>query len=127
MLRRDDPDGSVRMAQTIQASEIGPDVIYYLGSNFKEAQLGMLRIGQPVTLTSDVYGRKVKFRGTVSGLGAGTGAAFALLPAQNASGNWIKVVQRLPVRIEFDKIPPGLAAGLSAKVKVDVRDRSAPR
>ena len=84
-----------------------------------------MRIGQPATLTADVYGRKVKFHGQVSGLGAGTGAAFALLPAQNATGNWIKIVQRVPVRITLD--PQELAAhplrvGLSMAADMDVAD-----
>ena len=97
----------------------------WVDANFKEAQLRQLRIGQPATLTADVYGRQVKFHGQVSGLGAGTGAAFALLPAQNATGNWIKIVQRVPVRITLD--PQELAAhplrvGLSMAVDVDVAD-----
>ena len=82
-----------------------------------------LRIGQPAVLVADVYGKKVEYHGRVEGLGAGTGAAFALLPAQNATGNWIKVVQRVPVRVVLD--PAELAAhplrvGLSMDVKVDV-------
>ena len=97
----------------------------WVDANFKEGQLKHLRLGQPATLTSDVYGQKVVFHGQVSGLGAGTGAAFALLPAQNATGNWIKVVQRVPVRITLD--PKELAAhplrvGLSMEVEVDVTD-----
>ena len=81
-----------------------------------------MRIGQPVTLTADVYGSKVEYHGTVAGFGAGTGAAFSLLPAQNATGNWIKVVQRVPVRIALD--PKELAEhplriGLSMQVDVD--------
>ncbi|MEO5697734.1 MAG: HlyD family secretion protein, partial [Burkholderiaceae bacterium] len=87
------------------------------------SQLNTLRIGQPVTLTADVYGSTVAFHGAIDGLGAGTGAAFALLPAQNATGNWIKVVQRIPVRIRLD--PKELAehplrVGLSMQVRVDV-------
>jgi membrane fusion protein (multidrug efflux system) len=97
----------------------------WVDANFKEGQLRKLRVGQPATLVADVYGEKVEFRGTVAGLGAGTGAAFALLPAQNATGNWIKVVQRVPVRIVLD--PKDLAAhplriGLSMAVTVDVHD-----
>ena len=97
----------------------------WVDANFKEGQLKHLRLGQPATLTSDVYGQKLVFHGQVSGLGAGTGAAFALLPAQNATGNWIKVVQRVPVRITLD--PKELAAhplrvGLSMEVEVDVTD-----
>ena len=99
----------------------------WVDANFKEAQLKNLRLGQPATLTADVYGKKVAFNGRISGLGAGTGAAFALLPAQNATGNWIKVVQRVPVRITLD--PKELAAhplrvGLSMEVEVDVGDTS---
>jgi membrane fusion protein (multidrug efflux system) len=97
----------------------------WVDANFKEAQLGNLRIGQPAVLSADVYGRKVEYRGAVAGLGAGTGAAFALLPAQNATGNWIKIVQRVPVRITLD--PKQLAdhplrVGLSMEVSVDVAD-----
>ena len=74
----------------------------WVDANFKEVQLRNIRIGQPVKLTADVYGSKVEYTGKVAGLGVGTGAAFALLPAQNATGNWIKVVQRVPVRIALD-------------------------
>jgi len=96
-------------------------------ANFREVQLRHMRIGQPVTVTADLYGGAVKYHGTVAGLGLGTGAAFALLPAQNATGNWIKVVQRVPVRIVFDakeieKNP--LRVGLSTEVNVDTHDRS---
>jgi membrane fusion protein (multidrug efflux system) len=99
----------------------------WVDANFKEVQLRNIRIGQPVHLTADLYGKKVEFKGTVAGLGAGTGAAFALLPAQNATGNWIKVVQRVPVRIALDaeelaKNP--LRVGLSMEVEVDTRDQS---
>ncbi len=75
----------------------------WVDANFKEVQLKHMRIGQPVTLTADVYGSSVKYHGQVVGFSAGTGAAFAVLPAQNATGNWIKVVQRLPVRIQLDQ------------------------
>ncbi len=86
-----------------------------------------MRIGQPVHVVADLYGSHVEYHGTVAGLGMGTGAAFALLPAQNATGNWIKVVQRVPVRIALD--PKELAAhplrvGLSTKVRVDIRNLS---
>jgi membrane fusion protein (multidrug efflux system) len=96
-------------------------------ANFKEVQLSQMRIGQPVRIVADLYGGHVEYHGTVAGLGLGTGAAFALLPAQNATGNWIKVVQRVPVRIALD--PKELAEhplriGLSTKVQVDVRDVS---
>ncbi|MBB3006398.1 HlyD family secretion protein [Cupriavidus alkaliphilus] len=96
----------------------------WVDANFKEVQITHMRIGQPVTLEADVYGSKVEYRGKVAGFSAGTGSAFSLLPAQNATGNWIKVVQRLPVRIALDpqqlKDHP-LRVGLSMTVKVDVR------
>ncbi len=96
----------------------------WVDANFKESQLDRIRPGQDVSLRSDVYGRRVTFHGKVAGVDAGTGSAFALLPAQNATGNWIKVVQRVPVRIEID--PAELAAhplriGLSMAVDVDTR------
>jgi len=99
----------------------------WVDANFKESQLRNLRIGQPVVLAADIYGRKVEYHGKIAGLGAGTGSAFSLLPAQNATGNWIKIVQRVPVRIEM--LPDELAAhplrvGLSMDVTVDVRDVS---
>ena len=95
----------------------------WVDANFKEVQLRQIRLGQPVKLTADLYGKKVEYDGTVAGLGAGTGAAFALLPAQNATGNWIKVVQRVPVRIELDMrqiAANPLRVGLSMDAKVDV-------
>ncbi|MBU3077791.1 efflux RND transporter periplasmic adaptor subunit [Sphingomonas quercus] len=99
----------------------------WVDANFRETQLADLRVGQPATIESDVYGGKVKFRGHVLGLGAGSGNAFALLPPQNASGNWIKIVQRLPVRIALDSgelRQNPLRVGLSVTVKVDTRDHS---
>jgi membrane fusion protein (multidrug efflux system) len=95
----------------------------YVDANFKEVQLEKVAIGQPVELTSDLYGDNVKFHGKVRGFSGGTGSAFSLIPAQNASGNWIKVVQRVPVRIELDpaelqKHP--LRIGLSMKATIDV-------
>jgi membrane fusion protein (multidrug efflux system) len=75
----------------------------WVDANFKEPQLQRMRVGQPVSVTADLYGTRVVFHGTVAGFGAGTGAAFALLPAQNATGNWIKIVQRVPVRIALDR------------------------
>ena len=96
----------------------------WVDANFKEVQITHMRIGQPVELEADVYGSKVKYTGHVAGFSAGTGSAFSLLPAQNATGNWIKVVQRLPVRIALDpqqlKDHP-LRVGLSMDVTVDVR------
>ena len=99
----------------------------WVDANFKENQLAGLRIGQSATVTADMYGSRVRYRGKVLGLTAGTGSALAVLPAQNASGNWIKIVQRLPVRIgldpqELEKHP--LFLGLSTNVRVDVRDQS---
>jgi membrane fusion protein (multidrug efflux system) len=96
----------------------------WVDANFKEVQLTHMRIGQPVELTADVYGSGVVFHGKVIGFSAGTGSAFSLLPAQNATGNWIKVVQRLPVRIgldpqELEKHP--LRIGLSMNVDVDIK------
>ena len=96
----------------------------WVDANFKEPQLARMRIGQPVILSADLYGRHVAYHGTVEGFGAGTGAAFSLLPAQNATGNWIKIVQRVPVRIALD--PREIAAhplqiGLSMKAEVDVK------
>jgi membrane fusion protein (multidrug efflux system) len=99
----------------------------WVEANFKEVQLRDMRIGQPVRLKADLYGSRVEYDGRVAGVGAGTGAAFALLPAQNATGNWIKVVQRVPVRIELD--PKQLAAhplrvGLSMEATVDLHQTS---
>jgi membrane fusion protein (multidrug efflux system) len=99
----------------------------WVDANFKESQLRKMRVGQSVKLTADLYGGKVEFDGKVVGLGAGTGSAFALLPAQNATGNWIKVVQRIPVRIALD--PKQLAehplrVGLSMHAEVDLHDQS---
>ncbi|HLI18333.1 MAG TPA: EmrA/EmrK family multidrug efflux transporter periplasmic adaptor subunit [Rhodanobacteraceae bacterium] len=101
----------------------------WVDANFKETQLTDMRIGQPVTLTSDVYGGSVTYHGHIAGLGIGTGSAFSLLPAQNASGNWIKIVQRLPVRIalepkELEKHP--LRIGMSMNVSVNLHNQSGP-
>jgi membrane fusion protein, multidrug efflux system len=98
----------------------------WVNANFKEPQLANIHIGQPVKLTSDVYGSKIEYDGKVVGLDAGTGSAFSLLPAQNATGNWIKVVQRVPVRVEIDpeqlKKHP-LRIGLSMEATVDIHDK----
>ncbi len=118
---------SVQLGQRVQAGANMLSIValsqVWVDANFKESQLRNLRIGQPVTLEADVYGKKVEYHGRVEGLGAGTGAAFALLPAQNATGNWIKVVQRVPVRIALDanevKEHP-LRVGLSMDARVDV-------
>jgi len=99
----------------------------WVEANFKEGQLRQMRIGQPVKLTADLYGGKVEYKGRIAGLGAGTGAAFALLPAQNATGNWIKVVQRVPVRVEIDAADLAahpLRVGLSMEATVDVAEQS---
>jgi membrane fusion protein (multidrug efflux system) len=99
----------------------------WVDANFKEVQLKDMRVGQPVEVRSDVYGRSVKYHGKLVGLSAGSGSAFALLPAQNASGNWIKIVQRVPVRVALDprelRSHP-LRVGLSTTVSVDIRDTS---
>jgi membrane fusion protein (multidrug efflux system) len=99
----------------------------WVDANFKEVQLRNIRIDQPVKLTADVYGKKVEYTGRVAGLGVGTGSAFALLPAQNATGNWIKVVQRVPVRIALDpeqlKANP-LRIGLSMDAEIDISSKS---
>jgi membrane fusion protein, multidrug efflux system len=99
----------------------------WVDANFKEVQLRDMRVGQPVTLRADIYGSRADYHGHLVGLAAGSGTAFALLPSQNASGNWIKIVQRLPVRVALD--PEELRAhplriGLSVSATVDVRDTS---
>jgi membrane fusion protein (multidrug efflux system) len=101
----------------------------WVDANFKEVQLRSMRVGQPVTLHADLYGNDVVFHGRLAGVSAGSGSAFALLPAQNASGNWIKIVQRIPVRITLEprelKAHP-LRVGLSMTAEVDVHDTSGP-
>ena len=121
---------TVQLGQRVAAGTPVMSVIalnqLWVDANFKEVQLRNIRIGQPVTLTADVYGKKVEYTGTVAGLGAGTGAAFALLPAQNATGNWIKVVQRVPVRVTIDATQLAqnpLRVGLSMDATVDVRNK----
>ena len=102
----------------------------WVDANFKEVQLRDMRIGQPVRLHADVYGDDFEYQGHVVGFGAGTGSAFALLPAQNATGNWIKIVQRVPVRIDLDKATLAehpLRVGLSMTAEVDMHDVSGPR
>ena len=124
---------TVQLGQRVQPGTALMAVIplnqLWIDANFKETQLRNMRIGQPVDIESDIYGSDVKFSGTVDSLGAGTGSAFALLPAQNATGNWIKIVQRVPVRIhvnadELAKHP--LRVGLSTVVNVDLHDQSGP-
>ncbi|MGV3652696.1 MAG: HlyD family efflux transporter periplasmic adaptor subunit [Noviherbaspirillum sp.] len=112
-----------RVAVGMPLMSIVPLDAVWVDANFKEVQISRMRVGQPVILHADLYGSDVAFHGKVAGLSAGTGAAFALLPPQNASGNWIKVVQRVPVRIALD--PEELAAhplrvGLSMHAQVDI-------
>ncbi len=98
----------------------------FVNANFKEVQLRKVKLGQRVTLTSDIYGRGVKFHGVVAGVSGGTGSAFSLIPAQNATGNWIKVVQRLPLRVTLDAADlrsHPLRVGLSMSVDIDVSSR----
>ncbi|MEI2267088.1 multidrug efflux MFS transporter periplasmic adaptor subunit EmrA [Erwinia sp. CGal63] len=115
-----------QIATTTPLLAIVPEKNLWVDANFKETQLADVRIGQPATVTSDIYGDEVVYHGKVVGLDMGTGSAFSLLPAQNATGNWIKVVQRLPVRIELnpDEIARHpLRIGLSTLVKVDTSNK----
>ncbi|MBI6952149.1 membrane fusion protein (multidrug efflux system) [Pseudomonas sp. TE6288] len=124
---------TVQLGQRLQPGTATMAVIpldeVWVDANFKETQLRDMRIGQPVEITADLYGSEVTYSGTVDSLGAGTGSAFALLPAQNATGNWIKIVQRVPVRIHLDpeqlKTHP-LRIGLSTVAEVDLHDQSGP-
>jgi len=120
---------SVQVGNSVQAGQQLMTVLplhnLWIDANFKESQLRHIRIGQPAKIEADVYAGSVEYHGKVIGLGAGTGSVFSLLPAQNATGNWIKVVQRVPVRIaldnnELDKHP--LRIGLSSDVTVDITD-----
>ena len=127
-------DGVIARRQAQVGQRVNPGAVLmwvvpvgqvFVDANFKEGQLAHVRVGQKAELTSDLYGSDVVYHGTVMGLGGGTGSAFAIIPAQNATGNWIKVVQRLPVRIALD--PKELAAhplrvGLSMDVSIDVSD-----
>ncbi|RBW47111.1 EmrA/EmrK family multidrug efflux transporter periplasmic adaptor subunit [Psychromonas sp. B3M02] len=122
---------SVQLGSRVQPSSqlmvIVPLHQVWVDANFKESQMKDMRIGQPVTLTSDLYGEEVEYKGEIESLGIGTGSAFSLLPAQNASGNWIKIVQRLPVKIRLqpdnqEQYP--LRIGLSMVAKVDIQDTS---
>lgn len=120
-------DKHVQIGQRVAAGErlmmIAPISQAYVDANFKEGQLRNVAIGQPVTLHSDLYGGGVTFHGRVAGLAGGTGSAFSLIPAQNASGNWIKVVQRVPVRITLNpdelRVHP-LRIGMSMDARIDV-------
>ena len=124
---------TVQLGQRVQPGEALMAVIpldqLWIDANFKETQLREMRIGQAVHITSDLYGDDVTFSGTIDSLGAGTGSAFALLPAQNATGNWIKIVQRVPVRVVLNpeqlREHP-LRIGLSTQVDVDLHDQSGP-
>ncbi|HEX5477975.1 MAG TPA: HlyD family efflux transporter periplasmic adaptor subunit [Burkholderiales bacterium] len=125
---------SVQLGQRVSAGTplmaVVPLEDVWVDANFKEAQLAAVRVGQPVTLHADLYGSDIDFHGRVAGFGAGTGGAFALLPAQNATGNWIKVVQRVPVRIALDRREleqHPLQVGLSMHVDVDTHARSGAR
>ncbi|WP_184415392.1 efflux RND transporter periplasmic adaptor subunit [Rhodanobacter sp. MP7CTX1] len=123
---------SVQVGQRVQPGAALMAVVplheIWIDANFKETQLNHMRIGQSVEVTSDVYGHSVRYGGRVLELGVGTGGAFALLPAQNATGNWIKIVQRIPVRVVFtdprqlDQHP--LRVGMSLDTKVDLHDES---
>jgi membrane fusion protein (multidrug efflux system) len=121
----------VQLGQRVQPSvpllSVVPVQDMYVNANFKEVQLQDVRPGQKVELVCDLYGDKVVFHGVVDGFNGGTGAAFALIPAQNATGNWIKVVQRLPVRVRLDPAEleaKPLRVGLSMTAKVDLRSES---
>lgn len=124
---------TVQLGQRVQPGTALMAVIplnqLWIDANFKETQLGKMRIGQPVDIEADLYGSDVKYSGTVDSVGAGTGSAFALLPAQNATGNWIKIVQRVPVRIHInpDELAQNpLRIGLSTVVDVNLHDQSGP-
>jgi membrane fusion protein (multidrug efflux system) len=133
------PVGGIIAQRTVQVGQhvsagtplmaVVPLDAVWIDANFKEVQLSAMRVGQPVTVTADIYGGDVTYHGHVAGLGAGTGSAFAVLPPQNASGNWIKIVQRVPVRIALDAREVAahpLRVGLSVSVDVDVHDTSGP-
>lgn len=122
---------SVQVGQQVTPAtrllEIVPLAAVWVEVNFKENQLANLRLGQPVKMTTDMYGKPLEFAGRVSGIGAGTGSVFALLPPQNATGNWIKIVQRVPVRVALDRHTLDgrqLPLGASVSAVVDTHDRS---
>ena len=124
---------TVQLGQRVQPGTALMAVIplnqLWIDANFKETQLHNMRIGQPVEIESDIYGSDVKYSGSIDSIGAGTGSAFALLPAQNATGNWIKIVQRVPVRIHInaDQLAEHpLRVGLSMVVDVNLHDQSGP-
>ena len=114
---------------TINMMAIIPSNYVWVDANFKETQLTHMRIGQPAIVTLDIYGSKVPYSGKVIGIASGTGSVFSIIPPQNATGNWIKIVQRLPVRISLDpetvkRFP--LRLGLSANVDVDISNTNLP-
>jgi len=118
----------VQLGQRVQAGmpllAIVPIQQMHVDANFKEVQLEKVRVGQPVTLHADIYGSGVTYHGTVEGFSGGSGAAFSAIPAQNATGNWIKVVQRLPVRVKLDPhelVANPLKVGLSMHAEIDTR------
>lgn len=119
-----------RVAPGSPIVSIAPLQAVWVDANFKETELASLRVGQKVSLTADVYGSSITYRGQLAGIAPATGSALSLLPAQNATGNWIKVVQRVPVRLWLE---PGqltahpLQIGLSVSVAVDLRDQQGPR
>ncbi|ROM94507.1 HlyD family efflux transporter periplasmic adaptor subunit [Pseudomonas brassicacearum] len=124
---------TVQLGQRVQPGTALMAVIpldqLWIDANFKETQMRDMRIGQPVDIEADLYGSDVKYNGTIDSLGAGTGSAFALLPAQNATGNWIKIVQRVPVRIHINAeqlAAHPLRVGLSTMVNVNLHDQSGP-
>ncbi|WP_034296569.1 HlyD family efflux transporter periplasmic adaptor subunit [Herbaspirillum sp. RV1423] len=121
----------VQVGQRVQAGaallSVVPTRALHVDANFKEGQLSQVHLGQPVTMKADIYGSAVEYHGTVVGVAGGTGSAFAVIPAQNATGNWIKVVQRLPVRISIDRkelVEKPLSVGLSMDVSIDTRGKS---
>ena len=123
---------SVQVGQQIQVGtpvlSIVPVSEVHVDANFKEGQLERVRIGQPVEITSDLYGSSVTYHGVVVGLSGGTGSTFSAIPAQNATGNWIKVVQRVPVRIRLDAAELAarpLQVGLSMEATIDTREAGA--
>ncbi|KVN85171.1 HlyD family efflux transporter periplasmic adaptor subunit [Burkholderia ubonensis] len=129
-------DGTIGQRSVQVGQQVGPGVPLmsvvqlnrlWIDANFKEGRIRHMRVGQPVEIVSDLYGSRIVYRGRVQGFSAGTGSAFSMLPSQNAAGNWIKVVQRVPVVIAID--PRDLAAhplrvGLSMRVTVDTHDRN---
>ena len=122
---------SVQIGQPVasgaQLMAVVPPAQLWIEANFKEAQIRHVRIGQPVEMTSDLYGSDVVFHGRVDGLAPGTGSVFSMLPPQNAAGNWIKVVQRLPVTISLDPAETAvhpLPLGVSMNVSIDTHDRN---